>query len=391
MYLIKNANLISMADINYETADILIKGDKIVKVGILDPKDYPGYKLIDAERKYVTPGLVDPHCHIGMMEEAIGFEGSDVNEMTNPVYPELRGIDAIKPQDVAFQDAIEAGVTTVCTGPGSANVIGGTFCILKTKGRTIDDMIVVKESSMKMALGENPKRVYKGLNQSPQTRMASAALIRDALIKAREYLEKKERHEQSLGTDKELPKPEFNMKWESLSRVFQGFPVKIHAHQQDDIVTAIRIIEEFGLNATIEHATEGHLIVDYLKLHDQRVIIGPTLGSKSKYELRNMTFKAAKILHENGVFFAIMTDHPVIHLTNALTQVGIFVKEGLPELEGLKAVTINAAKINHIDDRVGSIEPGKDADIVIWDGHPLHYMTKTEYVFVNGEIAYQKV
>lgn len=179
------------------------------------------------------------------------------------------------------------------------------------------------------------------------------------------------------------------MKWASLARVFEGFPVKIHAHQQDDIVTAIRIIEEFGLNATIEHATEGHLIADYLKNHNQRVIIGPTLGSKSKYELRNKTFASAKILKEAGVEFAIMTDHPVIHLANALTQVGIFVREGLSELDGLKAVTIDAAKINHIENRVGSIEVGKDADIVIWDGHPLHYMTKTKLVMINGEVTHK--
>ncbi|MBN2696579.1 MAG: amidohydrolase, partial [Bacilli bacterium] len=199
MYLIKNANLISMADVNYELTDILIENKKIAKIGKLDPKDYPDHQVIDAEGKYVTPGIVDPHCHIGIMEEAIGFEGMDVNEMTNPVYPELRAIDAIKPQDVAFEEALQAGVTTVCTGPGSANVIGGTFCVLKTKGRTIDDMIVVSESSMKMALGENPKRVYKGLSQSPQTRMASAAMIRDALIKAREYAAKKTKYEQDLG------------------------------------------------------------------------------------------------------------------------------------------------------------------------------------------------
>ncbi|MFA5467025.1 MAG: amidohydrolase family protein, partial [Candidatus Izemoplasmatales bacterium] len=280
--------------------------------------------------------------------------------------------------------------TTVCTGPGSANVIGGTFCVLKTYGQTVDDMVVVRESSMKMALGENPKRVYNGKAQSPSTRMASAALIREALTKAKEYQAKKEKYAQDLEAGKEVAKPEFNMKWESLSRVFSGFPVKIHAHQQDDIATAIRISEEFGLNMTVEHATEGHLIADYLVKHNQRVIIGPTLGSKSKYELRNKSFKAAKILSDKKVKFAIMTDHPVIHLANALTQVGIFVREGLPELEGLRAVTLYAAEINNIAERVGSIEVGKDADVVIWDNHPLHYLTKTDFVFINGEIVYKK-
>jgi len=345
--------------------------------------------VIDALGKTVTPGIVDPHCHVGLFEEAIGFEGSDGNEMTSPVTPELRAIDAVKPQDTAFLDALKSGVTTVCTGPGSANVIGGTFCVLKTVGKTIDDMIVVKESSMKMALGENPKRVYNSKSQTPQTRMASAALIREALIKAKDYAEKVNKYESDLAAGKDVSKPEFNMKWASLSRVFSGFPVKIHAHQQDDIVTAIRIIEEFGLNATIEHATEGYLIPEYLKQHHQRVIIGPTLGSKSKYELRNKTFIAGKVLKESGVEFAIMTDHPVIHLENTLTQVGLFVKAGLDELDALKAVTIVAAKMNQIDHLVGSIEVGKDADIVIWSGHPLHYLTRPEMVIVNGEIAHK--
>ena len=390
MYLIKNANLISMKDINYRVTDILIEEGKIKAIGKLNAKDYPNHQVIDAMKRYVTPGIVDPHCHIGIYEEAIGFEGADVNEMTNPVFPELRAIDAIKPQDVAFLEALQSGVTTVCTGPGSANVIGGTFCVLKTYGQTVDDMVVVRESSMKMALGENPKRVYNGKAQSPSTRMASAALIREALTKAKEYQAKKEKYAQDLEAGKEVAKPEFNMKWESLSRVFSGFPVKIHAHQQDDIATAIRISEEFGLNMTVEHATEGHLIADYLVKHNQRVIIGPTLGSKPKYELRNKSFKAAKILSDKKVKFAIMTDHPVIHLANALTQVGIFVREGLPELEGLRAVTLYAAEINNIAERVGSIEVGKDADVVIWDNHPLHYLTKTDFVFINGEIVYKK-
>ena len=390
MYLIKNANLVSMAKINYEIMDILVEAGKILNVGKFDSKDYPKAIVIDAKKNYVTPGIVDPHCHIGIFEEAIGFEGADGNEYTSPLTPELRAIDAIKPQDVAFKDALEAGVTTVCTGPGSANLIGGTFCILKTYGKTIDDMIVVEESSMKMALGENPKRVYSGKSQSPSTRMASAALIREALTKAKEYKQKLDDYEKGLSENKEVKKPDFNAKNHSLARVFDGFPVKIHAHQQDDIVTAIRLIEEFGLNATIEHATEGHLVADYLKAHNQSVIIGPTLGSKSKYELRNKSFIAGKVLHDAGVEFAIMTDHPVITLDSALTQVGLFVREGLDELSALRAVTINAAKVNHIDHRIGSIEIGKDADLVIWDGHPLHYMTKTNYVLVNGEIVYKK-
>jgi imidazolonepropionase-like amidohydrolase len=248
---------------------------------------------------------------------------------------------------------------------------------------------MVPESAMKMALGENPKRVYNAKNQTPTTRMGSAALMRDALVRARDYKAKRDKYQKDVQTDPNAAKPEFNMKWEALARVYEGLPVKIHAHQQDDIVTAIRIIEEFGLQATIEHATEGHLIVDYLKKHGVRVIIGPTLGSKTKYELRNKTFAAAKILKDGGVAFAIMTDHPVIHLANALTQVGIFVREGLDELAAFRAVTIDAAKIVGVADRVGSIEPGKDADLVVWDGHPLHYLTKTACVIVGGNVVHK--
>lgn len=390
MYLIKNANLISMADINYEIVDILIEERIIKKIGRLKESDYPDAKVIDAKENFVTPGIVDPHCHIGMYEEAIGFEGADGNEMTSPVTPELRAIDAIKPQDVAFKETREHGVTTVVTGPGSANCIGGTFAVIKTSGKTIDDMIVVEESSMKMALGENPKRVYSSKQQSPSTRMATAATIREALSKAKDYKEKLDEYEENKKANKDAKKPDYNIKWASLARVFDGLQVKIHAHQQDDIVTAIRIIEEFGLDGTIEHATEAHLITDYIKEHNISLIIGPTLGSKSKYELRNKSFESGKILSKAGIEFAVMTDHPVIHLSNSLTQLGIFVREGLDELEAFKSVTIKAAKINKVDNRVGSIEVGKDADIVIWDGHPLHYLTKTEKVFINGELVYSK-
>lgn len=390
MILIKNANLISMSKINYQIVDILIENGKIKKIGNINESDFPNAQVLDANKEYVTPGLVDPHCHIGLIEEGIGFEGSDVNEMTDPVCPELRAYDAVKPQDMAFKEALAAGVTTVCTGPGSANVIGGTFTIVKTAGKTIDDMVVKEEASMKMALGENPKRVYNSKSKMPMTRMASAALIREALYKAKDYKEKKEKYELDIKGGKEVSKPEFNLKLESLARVFSGLPVKIHAHQQDDIVTAVRLMEEFNLKGTIEHATESHLITDYLSKHNVKVIIGPTLGSKSKYELRNKTFKSAKILADNNIDFAIMTDHPVIHSSTALTQVGLFVREGLSELDGLKAVTINAARLNNIDENVGSIEVGKDADIVIWDNHPLHYLTKPRYVIINGEIAYKQ-
>ena len=386
MILIKNANLISMEEINYEICDILTEGKKIVKIGKINESDYPNALVIDARGKYVTPGLVDPHCHVGMMESTIGWAGSDVNEITNPVTPELRAIDGIKPHDECFLEALNSGVTTVCTGPGSANIIGGTFCALKTKGKTVDEMILVKELAMKMALGENPKRCYGNSKTSPSTRMASAAIMREWLFKAKKYHEKKQQYIADLNNGKDAKEPEFNMKLESLSRVFDGMPVKIHAHQADDIATAMRVASEFNLKMTVEHCTEGYLIADVLKANNQMVNIGPTLGNKSKYELKAKSFVSGKVLYENGITFGIMTDHPVIEQKHTLVQLALFVKEGLPELEALKAVTINAAKTCFIDDMVGSIKEGKDADIVIWSKHPLDIMCVADTVILNGEV-----
>lgn len=384
MILIKNANLISMEEINYEICDILVENGLIKKIGKINEQDYPHAQVIEAKGRYVTPGLVDPHCHVGLMEATIGWAGSDVNEATNPITPELRGIDGVKPHDECFKEALESGVTTVCLGPGSANLIGGTFAVLKTKGNTVDDMIIVPEVAMKMALGENPKRVYGNSKTSPSTRMASAALIREWLQKAKNYHEKKKAAE--LDESKQV---EFNMKLESLSRVFDGMPVKIHAHQADDIATAMRIGKEFGLKMTIDHCTEGYLIADKLKENNQMVIIGPVMHNKSKYELKQKSFDSGRILYENGVTFSIMTDHPVIEQKHTLIQVALFVKAGLPELEALKAVTINAAKTCYIDDIVGSIKEGKHADIVVWSKHPLDIMAEADVVILKGKIEKQ--
>ena len=255
MILIKNALLLSMALENYEKRDILMENGKIVGIGSVNSLEsfYKNKlsKVIDANGRYVTPGLVDPHCHVGMLESTIGWAGSDCNEMSNPITPELRAIDGIKPHDPCFKEALDSGVTTVCTSPGSANVIGGTFTALKTKGKTVDEMVLVEELAMKMALGESPKRVYGNNKTSPQTRMASAALMREWLQKAKDYHEKKVAYKLALANDEKPNKVEFNMKLESLSRVFEGLPVKIHAHQADDIATAIRIAKEFNLKMTV--------------------------------------------------------------------------------------------------------------------------------------------
>jgi len=381
MILIKNALLVSAAEINYELRDILIEDGKIKKIAKEISEDC---ETIDALGKMVTPGLMDPHCHIGLWEEGIGFEGSDGNEMTDPSTPHMRAIDAIYPLDEAFDGAIQNGVTSVAAGPGSANVIGGTFTVIKTFGDNVQDMIVKEEIAMKMALGENPKRVYNGKNVTPSTRMGSAAIMRAELRKAKDYYEKMK----NAKEDKD--KPSFDPKLDSLSRIFDGMIVKIHAHRTDDIQTAIRVGKEFNLNYTIEHATESHLMVDDLLKDNVKVIIGPTWGNKSKYELRNKSWLTAGVLEKAGVEFAIMTDAPVIPISETRIQTGLMIREGLSELGAIKAMTINAAKLNGVDDRLGSIEEGKDADIVIWGGNPFEIMTKPDYVFIDGVIRHKK-
>ncbi len=385
MIIIKKAYLLSMADVNYEFRDIMINDQgkiEAIKKNI-DVTKYPKAKEIKASGKYVTPGLVDAHCHIGVSEEVFR-EGDDTNEMTDPITPQLRGLDGINMHDGAFTSALESGITCVNTGPGSANGIGGTFSVLKLGKKRFDDMVMIKESAMKMALGENPKRVYGSKGKAPFTRMATAALIREQLQKAKNYYEKVEAAKKDGS-----PMPEFNQKLDSLMRVYNGLPVKIHAHRQDDIETAIRIMEEFDLKGSIEHCTEGYMIADILKEKNIKCIIGPTMHAKSKPEVQNKTYDAGKILHDNGVEFAIMTDHPVTELRDTLLQVGRYVRAGLSEIDALKAVTINAAKLSYVSDRVGSIEVGKDADIVIWTHMPLHHLAQPKYIMVDGEIVYK--
>ncbi len=390
MIVLKNCNLWSMADLNDVSASVVVDGTKIVEVSTSDlSTKYKGATVVDCKGLFVMPGIVDPHCHVGMMEQTYGWAGTDVNEITNPLTPELKGIESIKPHDESFQVALENGITTVCTGPGSANVIGGTFCVLKTKGKTICDMVVKEELAMKMALGENPKRCYQ--DKGPSTRMASAAVLRGALTEAKLYKEAWEKYEKDLKDGKNPTRPAYNQKWDSLKRVFEGLPVKIHAHQADDIVTAVRIAEEFKLDYTIEHCTEGYLIPEFLKEHKVKCILGPTLGNKSKYELKAKSFESAKVLNDHSIDFCFMTDHPVITLDTTLTQTGLFVKEGLPYLEALKANTINAAKVVGIADRVGSIEKGKDADIVIYSKDPISYDSHVVFVMLNGNIEVNKL
>ncbi|WP_425446298.1 amidohydrolase [Dethiothermospora halolimnae] len=385
MLLIKNGKIFTMVGDVIDKGDILIEDGKIKEVGkgIEAPN---GCEVIDADGKMVMPGFVEAHCHLGLFEDGIGFEGDDGNEYVDPVTPQLRAIDGINPMDITFKEAHESGVTTAVTGPGSANVVGGQFAAIKTYGNRVDDMIIKEPVAMKIAFGENPKRVYNNQKKSPVTRMATAAILRETLFKANNYIKKLEKYK-----DDPSKAPEFDMKMDAMTKVMKKeIPLKAHAHRADDILTAIRIAKEFDVNITLDHCTEGHLIADYIKEENKDAIVGPTLSDRSKFELKNLTFKTPGVLHKAGVKVAITTDSPVIPLQYLPICAGMAVKSGLEEMEALRAITINAAEIVGIDDRVGSIEVGKDGDIVIFDGNPIKDIgCKTVATIIDGKIVYK--
>lgn len=371
-----------MEDKPIERGYVRIQGNVIVDVGnmsSLAPSD--DEEILDVKGAWVMPGLIEAHCHIGITEEKWGIIGDDCNEGTNPITPTLRAIDAVNPMDPAFHDAIKTGITAVMVGPGSSNVVGGQFVFMKTQGRCIDEMIVKHPAAMKVALGENPKTAYGDKDQLPSTRMGIGALLRETLYKARQYVQDKE---QGI-----LQNEEFQMEpWVPVFR--REIPLKAHAHRADDILTAIRIATEFGLDITIDHGTESHLIADEIKASGFPVIVGPELTSRSKIEVKNMNFRTNKVLSEAGILFAITTDHPVTMLQYLPLCAGIAVKHGLSVEDGLKAITINAARICRVDDRVGSLKKGKDADISIFTGNPMEVFTETLYTIINGQIIYSK-
>ncbi len=358
-----------------------IRFDKTIQeIGSMADYKPTDEEIYDATGKYVFPGFIDAHTHLGMFEDSMGFEGDDGNEESDPITPHLRAIDAINPNDRYFTEAKLAGITTVASGPGSANPISGQFCAIKTHGTVIDDMIIKAPVAMKFSFGENPKTVYHGKNQQPITRMATAALIRETLKKTQEYAE-------NIQLAKDNPddydKPDYDAKLECLLPVLSGeLPVKAHAHRADDIATALRIAKEFNLNMTIEHATEGHLMKE--KLKDVFCQLGPTLSDRSKPELKNMTFDTYHILAEQGTPVSVITDHPVIPINYLPLCAALAVKHGMNETDAIKSITINPAKSLRIDDKVGSLKLGKDADIVIFDQYPLELMAKAEAVFING-------
>ena len=361
---------------------VAIREGKIWKVGPMEEchADWKG-ETLDARGGHILPGFVDAHCHLGMFGDAMGFEGDDGNEATDPCTPHLRAIDGVNPMDRCFRDARLAGVTTVLTGPGSANHISGQFVAMKTAGRWLDDMVIKAPAAMKLALGENPKLTYHERHEGPITRMATAAVIRENLAKAVEYRDKLER----AAADPDEEKPEFDAKLEALLPVVRReLPVHIHAHRADDIATGIRICKEFGLEYVIVHGTEGHLIANELAREGARVITGPCLGDRSKPELANMSLETPVLLAMAGVKIAICTDHPETPVQYLPLCAAMAVKGGLPADAALAAITIWAAEIGGVAHRVGSLTPGKDGDVVVMSGHPLNWLSRVSAVVVDG-------
>ena len=359
-------------------ADILVEDGKIKAIG--ENLEIPGdAEVVDAAGLQAYPGFVEAHGHIGLDGYGIGYEGMDYNELNDIISPQMRGIDGVKPLDPALPKAAAAGVTCVCVGPGSANVLGGTFTTIKTVGRRVDDMVVRDGVAMKCAFGENPKRVYRDKKDS--SRMTTAALLRETLFKAREYMEKKE-----AAGDDVSKRPAFDMKLEALLPVMRReIPLKAHAHATEDLFTALRIAREFDLKITLEHVTEGHLIVEELVEENVPLAVGPTLGSASKFELRNKSWTTPGVLAAAGCQVSIITDSPVIPQEYLPLCAGLAVQAGMDPFAALQAITINPAKHAGIADRVGSLEAGKDADIVVTDGCPFEVSTKVRHVFIDGK------
>lgn len=381
--IIRNGLLFLLESEGFIRKDIEFLDSKIERVGKNLANNNNDIE-IDADGMYITPGLIDAHSHIGLFNEGLRWEGEDGNEEIDPVTPNMCAVDGINPFDIAFKEALEGGVTTACTGPGSANVVGGTFATISLHGNIVDNMIIQSPSAMKCAFGENPKSVYGQKGKSPVTRMGIAAILRETLVKAENYIARKE--------DAEYKGEHFDIdpKMEALVPVIEKeIPLKAHAHRADDICTAIRIAKEFNINLTLEHGTEAHLIADYIAQEGISVQVGPTFGSRTKPELINTSFETAKILSERGVRVSLVTDHPEIPQNSLNLCAAMAVKAGMDEFEALKAITVNPAETLNIDHMKGQLKEGLDADIVLWDGHPLDLQSKVVSVYVRGEEVYK--
>lgn len=395
---IKNGKILTITRGVIDGGTLLIEDGKIKAVG-KDVAVPAGAEVIDATGRWVTPGLIDAHTHVAIFGEPAVEATNDGNECTDPITPHVRALDAINPADPAIPDTLSAGVTAVWTGPGSGNVIGGTGVVIKLHGRTIDDMVVATaRGTMKMALGENPKRVYGSQKKFPMTRMGNAAALREALVKARTYVDKFKKAEETAARESKEKKtkiqpdyPERDLRLEALAKVLsREYVCRIHCHRADDILTAIRIAEEFNLDFAIEHATEGWKIADLLAAKDVRCTVGPNDLTRVKMECENFNLANAGILARKGVNVSIQVDG--FSNTRWLpVHAGMLVRYGLPEEEAMRALTINPARLLGVADRMGSLEPGKDADIAIFSGNPLSTLSRCEKVFINGVEVYDAV
>lgn len=385
MLAIKNGKLYTITNGVIDNGTILLDGNKIIAVG-KDVEIPAGAEVIDATGKVVTPGIIDAHAHVGIWEEGLGWEGIDVNETTNPVTAAVRAIDGITPGEPGLRDSYRNGVTCIWCAPGSANVIGGEGVTMRTYGDVMDDMIMLSPAGIKAATGENPKGAYGNRNLMPKTRMGVAAIMRETLVKAQNYMQKIEK---ANGDPEKMPARDLGM--ENMVKVLKGeLPLRTHCHRADDMMTVIRVAKEFNIRVTIEHATEGHKIAHELAANNVAIIVGPSLTARSKVEVRDRTLATAGICAAAGVKVALMTDHPIIPVHYLPICAGLAVKNGMDEEEALRAITLTAAEICGVADRIGSLEVGKEADIVVWDDHPFEYTTHTEYTIINGKIVYQR-
>jgi imidazolonepropionase-like amidohydrolase len=380
MTAIVGARVVPVAGTPYEDGVVLVRGGRIEAAG-RDVRVPEGAERVDAAGKVVLPGLVDAHVHLGVHSEGDGWAGQDTNEMTDPVTPHVRALDAINPADLGFADAVAGGVLTVNVNPGSGNPIGGQSAAVRTAGRTVDEMVLRAPAGMKSALGENPKRVYGERKQLPSTRLGTAAVIRDALVKAANYLAKRDR-----GGDEPF---ERDLRWEALGLVLEGqIPWRQHCHRADDIATALRLAGEFGYRLVVDHGTEAVLLADQLAERGVPVLIGPLLTSRSKVELRNRSLTNPARLAAAGVEIGIITDHPVVPVHLLHVQAALAVREGLDPADALRAVTLTPAGVLGLDDRLGSIEPGKDATLCVWSGDPLDARSRVETAWIEGRQVY---
>lgn len=380
MTAIINANIMT-ADGSFETGNVIFD-NKIVSINGEIPNDTT---VIDAKGGYLTPGLIDAHCHLGMVGDSQGAESDDGNEDSDPIMPHLRAIDAINPFDRGFEEARREGVTCVVTGPGSANPIGGQFAAIKTAGICVDDMIVKAPCAIKIALGENPKMIYADKDEAPLTRMGTMALIREALYKAKDY------SNSLFSAEEDGDKVDFDIKNDALLPLIRKeIPAKVHAHRADDICSALRLAKEFDINVTIEHCTDGEVISDILSEKNVPVMLGPTLTDRSKPELSSLGFPIYKTLSDKGVSVAIITDHPEITIGNLRLMAQLAVKNGMNKEKALLAITTNAASNCNIAETVGAIKVGLDADFALFNGHPLDFMSENTLTVINGKTVFSK-